>query len=1067
MKAVTTRLFAAILLVPAFAAATIIVGSSDGGIVPYYQRSSDDVDVIVEFRDPPIFSSASRSKNETTTAAALRAFDVRFSQFENDLRAIAADGRITQRFERVFAGASVTASAESVARMQQLPYVARVYLDGTKRALRDDSVNRIGANQVWTSFGTRGRGVVVAVIDTGIDYTHPALGGSFGSRGRVVGGYDFVNKDNDPMDDNGHGTHVAGIIGANGGGLIGVAPDVTFLAYKVLGADGSGSDSNVMSGIERAVDPNQDGDPSDHADVVNMSLGGPGQPDDPVSVAVENAVNAGVVFAVASGNSGGSFSVSAPANAPSAIAVGASDINDRIAFFSSAGPSGDDQTIKPEVLAPGINILSAAPGGGTIEHSGTSMAAPHIAGVAALLNAIHPTWTPQQIKSAIVSTAEFLDLDVMQQGGGRVNALRAASAQVLPLPATIAFGRVDAAQKIWTSSATVDLMNASDSTVTLTATSTGTRDGVDITITPSTMTLEPEQTQTVTVTAAVNNAAVPYPNSAFSSVGGQIVFSGGESPVHVPWALVKAARVEVQYDGGDELMMMVAGIGGVPTTRNVSARPGQSTVRAFVPPGKYLVQLIAVPFGDPARIIFAPDGDIGGDVTYKFSRKTAPHAIDDSATDPAGRLLAQIGVKPGSCMDHIVIHYPAGTPLGFTEIGSFTERGSPFRFFTSDVPDGVSIGGSQVCNDGISSVYVAQFAPIAPRGDVTRLVDLSVWRSVPLKLSVPVAVTNPVALFGSSLLLPSAAGIGLISFQEVNPLPVSGSGWSGTLFITPEEDGAVFRAGALQLVSDIGAFHGYPVISPLPMRNRAGAIVLSSDVVPRPDAYIAHTGETLAFGDGAAHPEAAIVAASSMLTLQSSWIGALDEHLGFEDVASKIVVRNSDGAVVAPGTPLPAPGKYRADISAGATTLIANFDSSLEDASPPMLRGMRVLDSESMETSVIPARTPATLHFAAVDAGFTRLVAESRTTVSWRPHDAMEWLQLPVIVEAEDFGSFDQLGHIPAGSMFTSDLWRVTSSTVGPVDVRVHVEDVSGNSIDYTAPSAFVVVANGRRRAAR
>src|SRR5581483_6754015 len=155
----------------------------------------------------------------------------------------------------------------------------------------------------------------------------------------------------------------------------------------------------------------------------NMSLGGPGAPDDPVSIAVENGVSAGVVFAIAAGNSGGSFTVSAPANAPSAIAVGASDIGDHLAFFSSVGPSGSNQAIKPEVLAPGVNILSAAPGGGTIVHSGTSMASPHIARVAALLKAVHPTWTPAQIKSAIVSTAQILNYDVMQQGGGRVDAL--------------------------------------------------------------------------------------------------------------------------------------------------------------------------------------------------------------------------------------------------------------------------------------------------------------------------------------------------------------------------------------------------------------------------------------------------------------------------------------------------------------------------------------------------------------------------------------------------------------------------------------------------------------------
>lgn len=199
MRSLTVRFFAAILLlVPALASAA-------GIVVP-----TGDVRVIVEFRDPPLYSSAGRAKSGTSTEA-LRALDARLAQFAADLPRIATtEVQITHTFERVFAGASVTVPAASVQRIEQLPYVARVVLDGTKRALLDDSVNLIEANQVWSSYGTKGRGVVVAVIDTGIDYRHPALGGVFGSRGRVIGGYDFVNRDGDPMDDNGHGTHVAG-----------------------------------------------------------------------------------------------------------------------------------------------------------------------------------------------------------------------------------------------------------------------------------------------------------------------------------------------------------------------------------------------------------------------------------------------------------------------------------------------------------------------------------------------------------------------------------------------------------------------------------------------------------------------------------------------------------------------------------------------------------------------------------------------------------------------------------------------------------------------------------------
>jgi hypothetical protein len=751
-----------------------------------------------------------------------------------------------------------------------------------------------------------------------------------------------------------------------------------------------------------------------------MSLGGPGTPDDPVSLAVENGVSAGVVFAIAAGNSGGAFNVSAPANAPSAIAVGASDISDHLAFFSSGGPSGNNQAIKPEILAPGVNILSAAPGGGTAVHSGTSMASPHIAGVAALLKAIHPTWTPQQIKSAIVSTAQFLNLDVMQQGGGRVDALRAANAQLLPSPSTIAFGRVDTSGDTWTTTATVGLTNISSSALTLTATSTGTRDGVAVVIAPSQFTVQPNDTQTVTITATVTNSALPYPTNGSLDFGGQIVFSGGASPVHVPWALVKAARITAHYADSDQVSMTVAGFGSTPTVRSVDSRPGEGTLETFVAPGKYIVQLVATPVGSPPRIMFAPSSDVTGDVTLEFSRVMAAYAIDDSAADANGRLLSQIGTKPGSCDDSALLRYPAGTPLSFTEIGSISDRGSSFRFYVSAVPDGVTVSGSQVCNDGTSSVYVAQFPPIAPTGDLTRSVDASAWKSVPVKIRVPDSVADPVIQFGSTLF--SNAGVASIGIPELNLFPVSGNAWSGMLFITPEDGSNVFRAGSLQLSDGL------------------------LTAIARPDAYVAKTGEALSFGDGLVHPEA--VSFGSLV--QTAWVGALDEQLPYLNASATLDVHDTDF-----------------ELTAGAAKLTATFDPSKTDAVPPMLRSFRVVDRDGAVTSVVPVNAPATLRFAAIDGGFSGLVAEPKTTVAWKPHGATEWLPLVATVEAEDVGSYASLGHFPAGSVFAADLSTITQSAVGDIDLRVHVEDATGNAIDYTLSPAIVVSANGRRRAVR
>jgi len=335
-----------------------------------------------------------------------------------------------------------------VEKISDLPYVDRVLLDYRVEGLLDDSVSLIEADEVWGLHDSLGRnvtgeGVSVAVLDTGVDYNHPVLGGGFGPGFRVVGGYDFVTcnhfdsngvcldpkpEDSDPMDDNGHGTHVAGII-------LGVAPNVSLYAFKVLNMDGEGKVSWAMKGLERALDPDGDHDFSDHVDVVSMSLGSeePGDPDDTLCLAVDNAVRCGVVVVAAAGNLGvnGKGTITSPGCARKVICVGSSDKNDKVSPSSSQGPTGIGM-VKPDVVAPGVGINSTWLNGGYRVMSGTSMACPHVAGTAALILQMHPGWTLDEVKMALRGTAVDLGYDVTVQGFGRINALKAVSLQTPP-----------------------------------------------------------------------------------------------------------------------------------------------------------------------------------------------------------------------------------------------------------------------------------------------------------------------------------------------------------------------------------------------------------------------------------------------------------------------------------------------------------------------------------------------------------------------------------------------------------------------------------------------------------
>jgi subtilisin family serine protease len=233
------------------------------------------------------------------------------------------------------------------------------------------------------TYSTQAANVTAYIIDTGVLSTHETFGG------RVSGGKDFIDNDNDPTDEQGHGTHVAGTIG---GSEYGIAKGVKIVGVRVLDANGSGTTEGVVAGVDW-VAANASG-PS----VANMSLGG--SPDTALDQAVQGAIAKGVTFGVAAGNESADASTSSPARVPEAITVAASDQNDGQASFSNFGSLVD-------LYAPGVGITSSWGSGNTATNtiSGTSMATPHVVGAAALYLAGHPTATPAEVASALTSAA--------------------------------------------------------------------------------------------------------------------------------------------------------------------------------------------------------------------------------------------------------------------------------------------------------------------------------------------------------------------------------------------------------------------------------------------------------------------------------------------------------------------------------------------------------------------------------------------------------------------------------------------------------------------------------------
>jgi len=325
-------------------------------------------------------------------------------------------GEIVPQYHfRLLPAAAMRATVQQITDLAADPTVEQVWEDLPVHTWLDTSVPHINVPQVWNS-GSTGRGIKIAILDTGLDPDHSDFSG------RVGGGVDLTGEG--ARDRNGHGTHVTGIAAGAGARYRGVAPEATLYVGKVLHNDGNGMMSDVIAGLEWAVDQ--------RVHVVNLSLGASGACDgsDALSAACDAVVAQGIVVCVAAGNDGpGAYTVGAPGCAREVITVGSSTAQDGVSSFSSRGPTLDGRT-KPDILFPGQGIISCRAANTSMgvpiderytRASGTSMATPHASGAVALLLQAMSQLTPAEVKARLARGALDLGLDHNAQGAGRAD----------------------------------------------------------------------------------------------------------------------------------------------------------------------------------------------------------------------------------------------------------------------------------------------------------------------------------------------------------------------------------------------------------------------------------------------------------------------------------------------------------------------------------------------------------------------------------------------------------------------------------------------------------------------
>lgn len=382
----------------------------------------------------------------------------------------------------------------------------KIWLDALVPYALDQSVKQIGAPQLWQK-GLTGKGVTVAVLDSGYDATHPDL------KDVVTKSKNFT--DDPDGDDHGHGTHVASIVAGAGEKYRGVAPDVDLAVGKVGNRFGAPF-SAIIAGMEWAA-----GEVG--AKVVNMSLATQDTPGlDPLELAVNTlSATKGTLFVVGAGNGGEPGTVQSPGSADAALTVGAVDRDDRLAELSSRGPRSFDHAVKPDITAPGTDIVAARVGGGHIAHSGTSMAAPHVAGAAAILAQQHPDWNGERIKAALVQSAKpSTGSGILDQGGGRVDLVAAAERTIVAEPVGVSSAHLwgDPGDRVTTR--TITYHNAADSPVTLELKA----EGEALKLPTSTLQVPARGQAQLTLTLDVTGKAPgDYPGVVTAAGGGQSV----------------------------------------------------------------------------------------------------------------------------------------------------------------------------------------------------------------------------------------------------------------------------------------------------------------------------------------------------------------------------------------------------------------------------------------------------------------------------------------------------------------------------------------------------------------
>ena len=1061
------------------------------------------VDIIVEFVNEPMFVQI--KKYGLNKSEAFNSLQMIFNKFEEDLHQIhktksstlnknTIQPSVKKYFYNIFFGVSLSVPLSYLAEIRKLNYLKHINLDEYVEANNylEESLNQINVPQVWQAFNTKGEGIVVGTLDTGIDYLHPALGGGFGPGYKVIGGYDLVNDDPDPMDDNHHGTHVAGIIAADGDSLTGVAPQANLMAFKVLNENGRGQISKVIEGIEMALDPNNDCDISDMVDILNISLSSDnGYPDDPMSVSVDNAVMLGMTICASAGNKTNFLTIGSPGTALGAITVGACNNFDVMAPFSSKGPNRKLYSIKPEISAPGVDIISSFPNGQYSTLSGTSMSAPHVSGVCALIKSLHPEWSPENIKSTIMTTAKDLGREIMIQGAGRIDAYKSAKVNTLILPSALNYGFDAVELPNWLTSDTLTVINNSLSSQNYFVSSNGTINGIVIDIQPSSFVIPSGESQKVVFTLNVDNNIVNDRNEGTSlSYSGFIYVNGSIDTLSVPWAFTKTQRVVFQFDYPlADFILINRNDPGVFYFLNNNELINPFRMEFInVPEGLYdLYALLATDEKAPSRIIIKPI-NIGGSSIFNFTQSDTPNLIDLDGVDNNGQLLAGKSTETGDYKSRFAL--VPGSAFNLPSLATLTLN-SDSLFISNISSNYYKVYSSEFYNDleYDGNVYLIQHNTVTDlsNGDIVILQNESdSLRSQKISTKYQPDNINPHQRFLQSFAHRTSTGSSLQGL-DASLISIPAGKWSFTYYTNPDIDPQAGFVLNIAEASDTAyiPLYGYPQLISNDIRVYNDKIISYNNFNPSPIVYTPVTD--LEFGLSPIVPGRRFWFnnSSDVIKINVSYIGPLGENRIGDVFSTTFAVYDNNNSLIHSGNVAGPesgcylsciyfevdPGIYKTKFlnrgyfvgeQRGKATLTSYFDTEKNDNLPPIISSLKLLNSSDILVDNLLPQEAGKLLFSAGDYVYyspliCKRVLEDSTHLFVKQRGSTQWNEVPITKILENYESFNVKGHYPIGSLYSADLSLLQNISDSFIDIKIVIHDNFGNWSEWILEPGFSI----------